>query len=215
MILFSENDFSAFEPFHSLLQNFLMRKIIENILCPAYLQETMELCQSFPRLDPFGGISISFVVESASQPNIIFPAETKIICLTLELPRSQVTCDLKEIEESKRQLFSSEISNERKKGKRECDNKNCLIKQNLQTSLCRRSPRAPGRSWSRCSRGACRSPPVTSTPPCTPRGRTLCAGSEIIIFVRNSHNKNSLSTVLQICKEDETFGQRTLDHFFY
>ena len=79
----------------------------------------MELCQSFPRLDPFGGISISFVVKSASQPNIIFPAETKIICLTLELPWSQVTCDLREIEESKRQLFSSEISNERKKRKRD------------------------------------------------------------------------------------------------
>ena len=113
--------FSDFEPFFS--SNFLMRKIIENILCPAYLQETMELCQSFPRLDPFGGISISFVVKSASQPNIIFPAETKIICLTLELPWSQVTCDLKEIEESKRQLFSSEISNERKKRKR--DRKYC------------------------------------------------------------------------------------------
>ena len=94
-----------------------MRKIIENILCPAYLQETRELCQSFPRLDPFVGISISFVVKSASQPNIIFPAKTKIICLTLELPWSQVTCDLKEMEESKRQLSSFEISNERQKGR--------------------------------------------------------------------------------------------------
>ena len=71
----------------------------------------------FQDLDPFGGISISFVVKSASQPNIIFPAKTKIICLTLELPWSQVTCDLKEIEESKRQLSSFEISNERQKGR--------------------------------------------------------------------------------------------------
>ena len=47
----------------------------------------------------------------------------------------------------------------------------------LQTSWCRRSPRGRGRSCCLCSRGACRSPPATSTPPGTRRGRTSCAGS--------------------------------------
>ena len=47
----------------------------------------------------------------------------------------------------------------------------------LQTSLCRQSPPGRGISWSRCSPGACRSPPATSTPHGTPRGRTFCAGS--------------------------------------
>ena len=70
---------------------------------------------------------------------------------------------------------------------------------NLQTSSSRLSLLGPDRSLSRCSRGACRSPRGTSTPPCTPQGRTLCAGSEIIRFFSNSHNKNSV--LQQIWKE--------------
>ena len=35
----------------------------------------------------------------------------------------------------------------------------------------------------------------------------------MIIFFSNSHNKNSV--LLQIWKEDGTFRQRILDHFFF
>ena len=71
---------------------------------------------------------------------------------------------------------------------------------NLQTSSSRLSLLGPDRSLSRCSRGACRSPRGTSTPPCTPQGRTLCAGSEIIRFLV------TLITRTQFCSR---FGKGT------